>query len=747
MSPDNFAKLFRPKASMCNKILEFIIDDLHYFSYPVPCTEESPGAGAGAGEGASVVTGGAGPGNPTRATSTGSGSGGSKSDIISLFNVVIVTIKRSALVRILQLKLLNLQALIGSSVAAGARGASVAGTAVGGLHGAGVGGALGSLNAEIVQELARLRSGGSVSVSLSTDKSGVNPLNAVLGVLPQQHGAALGTAPGVAGGGAGVSASAAAALAFYRGQFDQLVAEHHSHVAEPLLRRAVEMFSKALFHQEKRQKYVTTQVALILKIQEKSAPSAATAAKKSNKAVHDHTQGPGDGGSQVKPVSSALGLGSPGGVSTLALAADTDFSDCAQGSDPTTPTKGISPNPNPTPAATGLPAGPAQAHGQAPTPHYQELLESIMQQSSLANELRSLYHGLKGGHSVVLAVNGYVALNLRLDEAGTSSRELQPYDTLLQIADADTVLHTVLVMDASAGAVGGAAGPGASGFSSGLQLPGRVAGNRQHNSHSKRVARAASGVVSPALEFVIMNADPTASLGELAQSYLSSGAAPAPGVGDEGRAQQLQFCLEEVYAVARLLCSWGYGRVVGTVTNTSVYSVHPQAPLQASSVAAQTFATQFCAGAGVDTNGFALVLSLFNGQRALREVLLLLPPRLCAHGVDIVVFLLRWRLLLENCKYLVYIPDAADTHVQADADASAPPTAQVGAARLRDRFILKKLRNGYFYVGGGEGEGRRRSCACPVAEICWREKLTEDELGAAVALDNSLHLTQCAFPL
>lgn len=85
-SSDNFAKLFRPKTSMTNKILELTIDDLHYYSYPIPCNNEENDGIAGSGSGASS----------------------SGSTIISLFNVIIVTVKKSALLNILQKRLLQL---------------------------------------------------------------------------------------------------------------------------------------------------------------------------------------------------------------------------------------------------------------------------------------------------------------------------------------------------------------------------------------------------------------------------------------------------------------------------------------------------------------------------------------------------------------------------------------------------------------------------------------------------------------
>ena len=40
-SPDNFAKLFRPKSALYNKVLELTIDDIEYLSFPCPCIDEN----------------------------------------------------------------------------------------------------------------------------------------------------------------------------------------------------------------------------------------------------------------------------------------------------------------------------------------------------------------------------------------------------------------------------------------------------------------------------------------------------------------------------------------------------------------------------------------------------------------------------------------------------------------------------------------------------------------------------------
>ena len=45
-----------------------------------------------------------------------------------------------------------------------------------------------------------------------------------------------------------------------------------------------------------------------------------------------------------------------------------------------------------------------------------EIMESMQQQSSLANELRLIYHGLIGGHSVNLMINNVLAINIKLSD-------------------------------------------------------------------------------------------------------------------------------------------------------------------------------------------------------------------------------------------------------------------------------------------------------------------------------------------
>jgi hypothetical protein len=93
VSADNFAKLFRPKAALWNKVLEVTIDDISYVSFPTPCGEERDREASSSSQGL-------GSSGTSEQASGGSGSYPS-GDLITLFNVVIAIVRESALRRVL----------------------------------------------------------------------------------------------------------------------------------------------------------------------------------------------------------------------------------------------------------------------------------------------------------------------------------------------------------------------------------------------------------------------------------------------------------------------------------------------------------------------------------------------------------------------------------------------------------------------------------------------------------------------
>jgi len=168
LSADHFAKLFRPKAALFNKVLELTIDDLHYISFPCPCSDEL---------------------SSDSSSPTGT-------DVITLFNVVIATLRES-----------TVKALLAKTQSVPDHGDPSRG----------------------------LRGGAAAKV-------GADPVAFALGL-------------------GGTTFKEA--------------------VRPKLLRRVVETVSRALLHQEKRNRYVSKQVTLMLRLQELHSgggPGAATAA-------------------------------------------------------------------------------------------------------------------------------------------------------------------------------------------------------------------------------------------------------------------------------------------------------------------------------------------------------------------------------------------------------------------------------------------------------------------------------------
>ena len=56
ISPENFAKLFRPKQPLCNKVIELCIDDLQYISYACSCGSDNNNRTSNSNYTASTVT-------------------------------------------------------------------------------------------------------------------------------------------------------------------------------------------------------------------------------------------------------------------------------------------------------------------------------------------------------------------------------------------------------------------------------------------------------------------------------------------------------------------------------------------------------------------------------------------------------------------------------------------------------------------------------------------------------------------
>lgn len=250
------------------------------------------------------------------------------------------------------------------------------------------------------------------------------------------------------------------------------------------------------------------------------------------------------------------------------------------------------------------------------------VIDMMLQQSSLANELRALFHGLIGGHSINLTVNGVLSLNVRLTEPTSIKNDIKCYQTLLTIADSDNLQRIIGALDVSTGV----------------------------NPINKLLN------ISPLIQNMIKLCDPTMSFVDLSIA--------------------LQEPLTEIISVAKQLQYWGLGRVVSTISKKIKYRIHPLAPTSNVSSAAKVFSSMFLKKLSPENeaplnkksidvvsndkynvnNNFTYILSLFNGSLTVDEILSVIPTHIQPHLIDIIVWFLRWNFLIECKSHLVLDP-------------------------------------------------------------------------------------------
>jgi len=267
-------------------------------------------------------------------------------------------------------------------------------------------------------------------------------------------------------------------------------------------------------------------------------------------------------------------------------------------------------------------------------------IESLLMNSTLLNELRCLYHGLMGGHSLVMRVDRAIDIHIPLcttakssllqqhevagapeeDESRTDWYPLPdyPYDflTLLTLGEPDELQDFLTRNDA--------------------------------------------GTPNPTLLSLLESAAPTMSITELAST--------------------LELTSEECWDMSLHLQTWGVACIIPLLTAQSQLYVHPNAPMDAMSTVSAAFAVTFLGqaalvepetkrgdvvSAGSSRNNLFLdkhedgkqkacippyslpcFLSVFDGIRPLSKCITLLPAALQAHALDAALWLLRRRMLV-----------------------------------------------------------------------------------------------------
>ena len=407
LSPDNFAKLFRPKAALFNKVLELTIDDLHYISFPCPCSDELSS-------------------DSSLPTST---------DVITLFNVVIATVRESSMKALLA----KTRSTSEGEQSRGMKGEYERGVKVGtdpvavalGLGGSSFQGAsepkllrrvVETVSRALLHQEKRNRYVSKQVTLMLRLQEHNNTAAASSSTIGSSSSSSSG--PSAHGGISGLSASATAGKT--------PVASSHSSILATIGSAGTSGKGGIAAGENPKRR-------LSMSIIRSSSSTGG------DESLHGRTTLP-PGAGEVVASGTGTGSGSasfpdPGSTVNLAV------SSTAGPSLPSTSTTvgGLSlalssPVPallsttfigsSPVPispmgsAGAGADSAPSPAPGAplattagtlAPEKNLQTM-EAMQQQCSLANELRQIYHGLVGGHSVNLMVNAALSINIRLHD-------------------------------------------------------------------------------------------------------------------------------------------------------------------------------------------------------------------------------------------------------------------------------------------------------------------------------------------
>mmetsp|Transcript_22496 Transcript_22496/g.32851 ORF Transcript_22496/g.32851 Transcript_22496/m.32851 type:complete len:723 (+) Transcript_22496:106-2274(+) len=664
LSPDNFARLFRPNHSMFNKVLDLVIDDLQYVSLPIPCQRDPQLL---------------------------SGDDPDITDDITMFSVIISTVREGAIAKA-QSK---------------------------------------------PRPTGRRQPGEDPVAELLGLGNGRNPLSIAV------------------------------------------------------LHRVVESFARALHHQEKRAGYVSKEVSLIFKINEDVRSSFSN---------HPTTE-----------------ASNPAAVVSAPLNSSTGAADSVQEVDKhSTPAPAIKSNstgslssPSPTQQAPMLVERTLVSQEEAQINRDVARCECVLQQSSLANELRALYHSLVGGYCVSMTVNGVVSINIPLLSPLTAPSPTSPLKEISEVSrriDSLAASSEPVIRSQSAPAVSSRRSSGTA--LEPISFHSRGSGPMPFQTFLPIADPEALGAVMQTLGCSIVNPvgghiqtnSPRNAAPADSDLPAASDAAPAPGKGSLRSRAAAARCLPgqgvratattkpalrtpshhcspkmwrlllamnptqsfaeirhavdtplaEVYSAVNHLCEWGLGEIIGTITAHSLYQVHPDAPLQCETTSdparrsaggrvAHSFAS--CFGGG-DINS---VLSAFTGKVPLHDAITRFPRHLQAHGVDIVVWLLRWHMIRELHYFFVDVSllmsvrnSRGQLHMSLNDTGSVPrQSGNFGSAFQkrghtrehsydmmiqtdRDMRVIRKKLSPYL-------DGKT-----PLCDILWLEDLKEDEVFSAV---------------
>lgn len=317
------------------------------------------------------------------------------------------------------------------------------------------------------------------------------------------------------------------------------------------------------------------------------------------------------------------------------------------------------------------------------------LSELMMNESALANELRTLYHCLIGGLSVNVVINTTLTLTIPL--CTPPDTVLRPYHALLPVGDYIAMKEVLSSMGCSLvneRATLSEKTRSASSSSSKLSWKFNTSGANMHYAVSPKI-RQLLHVVSPLLSF--------------------SDLVP-----------EIQEPIEQLYSIASHLCHWGVARIITPVTLDSIYQIHPDAPLGSDSMVAGGFRSCF-KKYSIDT-----ILAKFNGIKTLQIILKEMDVNDRDMLIDMVVWLLQWRMIREMYTFLTQLTEHRPLVRRMKSESSK--STFHGVLTIEEILIRDRINP---YVDGTK----------PVCEILYLTNLTRKELMVVVAKCDDIAVT------
>lgn len=99
-------------------------------------------------------------------------------------------------------------------------------------------------------------------------------------------------------------------------------------------------------------------------------------------------------------------------------------------------------------------------------------------------------------------------------------------------------------------------------------------------------------------------------------------------------------------SISNYLQNRGLVEIINVICDDTIYKIHPEAPLHPNSEVSRAFDTLIESFDNKCNYKLQRFLSLFNGKNRVNEIITFLPQILVDYGMEMILFLLRWRMII-----------------------------------------------------------------------------------------------------